>query len=129
VIVATVRAEDVHLGTPAAERLRQLREQMDGVAVDVTPLEPETTRELLRKSLNLEDDAVEEATRRSRGNPLFALQQLHAWAIEGNMQLRHGRYHVAPEVLGVRPRTTAELWKSRVEAVPEVHRAAAYAVA
>ena len=35
VIVATVRAEDVHLGTPAAERLRQLREHMDGVAIDV----------------------------------------------------------------------------------------------
>lgn len=129
VIVATVRAEDVHLGTPAAERLRQLREHMDGLAIDVTPLEPDTTRELLRKSLNLEDDAVEEATRRSRGNPLFALQQLHAWAIEGNMELRQGRYHVAPEVLGVRPRTTAELWKSRLEAVPEVHRGAAYAVA
>ena len=128
-IVATVRAEDVHLGTPAAERLRQLREHMDGIAIDVTPLEPETTRELLRKSLQLEDDAVEEATRRSRGNPLFALQQLHAWAIEGKMQLRSGRYHVASEVLDVRPRTTAELWESRLAAVPEERRAAAYAVA
>ena len=129
VIVATVRAEDVHLGTPAAERLRQLREHMDGVAIDVTPLEPDTTRELLRKSMRLEEDAVEEATRRSRGNPLFALQQLHAWALEGNMKLRGGRYHVSPQVLAVRPRTTAELWKSRLEAMPEANRGAAYAVA
>src|SRR5690606_6563637 len=56
VIVASVRAEEVHLGTPAAERLRQLRELMSGIAIDVTPLEPETTRKLLRKSLALEDD-------------------------------------------------------------------------
>lgn len=129
VIVATVRAEEVHLGTPAAERLRQLREMMSGIAIDVTPLEPETTRKLLRKSLQLEDDAVEEATRRSRGNPLFALQQLHAWALQGSMQLRNGAYHVPPEVLAVRPNTTAELWKSRLLAVPEERRKAAYAVA
>jgi len=129
VIVATVRAEDVHRGTPAAERLRQLREHMDGLAIDVTPLEPDTTRELLKKSIRLEDDAVEEAARRSRGNPLFALQQLHAWALAGNMQLKGGKYHVSPEVLAVRPKTTAELWKSRLDAMPEQHRAAAFAVA
>jgi serine/threonine protein kinase len=129
VIVATVRAEEVHLGTPAAERLRRLRELMNGIAIDVTPLEPETTRELLRKSLQLEDDAVEEASRRSRGNPLFALQQIHAWALQGSMQLKNGRYHVPPEVLAVRPKTTAELWKSRLLAVPEVRRKAAFAVA
>lgn len=129
VIVATVRAEDVHLGTPAAERLRQLREFMNGIAIDVTPLEPETTRLLIRKSLELDEDAVEEATRRSRGNPLFALQQLHAWALRGNMEFEGGSYHVSPEVLSVRPATTAELWKSRLEIVPEVNRKAAYAVA
>jgi serine/threonine protein kinase len=129
VIVATVRAEDVHLGTPAAERLRHLREKMDGIAIDVTPLEPETTHELLRQSLPLEDDAVREAARRSRGNPLFALQQLHAWAVAGNMKLVDGKYHVPPEVLSVRPKTTAELWDSRVNALPEEHRLAAHAIA
>jgi serine/threonine protein kinase/type II secretory pathway predicted ATPase ExeA len=129
VIVATVRAEEVHLGTPAAERLREIRELMDGRAIDVTPLEPETTRLLIRKSLELEDDAVEEATRRSRGNPLFALQQLHAWALMGNMELRGGSYHVAPDILAVRPQTTAELWKSRLSIVPKENRKAAFAVA
>jgi serine/threonine protein kinase/tetratricopeptide (TPR) repeat protein len=127
VIVATVRAEEVHLGTPAAERLRHLREKMDGLAIDVTPLEPETTQELLRQSLPLEDEAVREAARRSRGNPLFALQQLHAWALGGNLRLVDGKYRVPGEVLAVRPKTTAELWDSRVNALPEEHRLAAYA--
>ncbi|MCH2110707.1 MAG: AAA family ATPase, partial [Polyangiaceae bacterium] len=128
-VVATVRAEDVHLGTPAAERLRRLRDHMNGIAIDVTPLEPETTRELIRKSLPLGSAAVDEAARRSRGNPLFALQQLHAWALEGEMKFKDHEYHVASEVLSVRPKTTAELWSSRVAAMPPELRKAAYASA
>jgi eukaryotic-like serine/threonine-protein kinase len=129
VILATARAEDVHLGTPAAERLRALLEAMGGIAIDVPPLEPETTRELLRRSMPLDEDAVEEAAKRSRGNPLFALQQLHAWALEGAMTLENGVYKVPPEALAMRPKTTAELWESRLAAVPERYQLAAFAIA
>ena len=129
VMVATVRSEDVQLGTPQAEQLRQLREAMNGIVIDVKPLEPETTVALLRASLPLDEPSVLEAARRSRGNPLFALQQLHAWALAGNMQLAQGMYHVPQDVLNLRPQTTAELWDSRVNAMPEEHRLAAYAVA
>ncbi|MES1184605.1 MAG: hypothetical protein ABUL60_12375, partial [Myxococcales bacterium] len=123
VMVATARHEDVALGTPAAERLRQLRDVMDGTVIEVQPLQPETTKEMLRASLPLDDAAVEEAARRSRGNPLFALQQLHAWALGGNMEFLNGTYRVPPEVLATRPQTTAELWDSRVNSVPEQYRA------
>jgi tetratricopeptide (TPR) repeat protein len=129
VIVATVRAEDVHLGTPAADRLRHLRERLDGVVVDVPPLEASTTMELLKQSLPLEQAAVEEAAKRSRGNPLFALQQLHAWALDGSLELRDGTYHVPRPVLEMRPKTTAELWDSRVATMPEGQQLAAYAAA
>ncbi len=129
VMVATARHEDVALGTPAAERLRQLRDVMDGTVIEVQPLPPETTKEMLRASLPLDDAAVEEAARRSRGNPLFALQQLHAWALGGNMEFLNGTYRVPPEVLATRPQTTAELWDSRVNSVPEQYRAAAVAAA
>ena len=129
VMLATVRSEDVQLGTPQAEQLRQLREAMNGIVIDVKPLEAETTAALLRASLPLDDAAAQEAARRSRGNPLFALQQLHAWALAGNMQIQDGVYRVPEDVLSVRPQTTAELWDSRVLAMPESHRMAAYAVA
>ncbi len=129
VIVGTVRSEDVQLGTEAAERLRQLRELMDGIVTEVKPMDAETTADLLRASLPLDAAVVEEAARRSRGNPLFALQQLHVWALAGNIQLKSGVYSVPDEVLTVRPQTTAELWDSRVSAMPEQHRLAAYAVA
>ena len=87
----------------------------------------ETTSRLLRAALPLEDAAVSEAVKRSRGNPLFALQQLHAWALQGNLGFSEGAYRVPPEVLAVRPKTTAELWDSRVAALPEEHHVAAYA--
>jgi serine/threonine protein kinase/tetratricopeptide (TPR) repeat protein len=129
VMLATVRAEDVQLGTPAAERLRNLREKMDGAVLDIKPLDADTTATLLHEALPLDEAAVREAARRSRGNPLFALQQLHAWALAGNMEFKDGVYKVPPEVLAVRPATTAELWDSRVAAMPIGHRLSAYAAA
>ena len=50
---------------------------------------------LVRASLPLDDESVLEAARRSRGFPLFALQQLHAWAHAGEMELSHGTYRVS----------------------------------
>ncbi|HEV8549543.1 MAG TPA: protein kinase, partial [Polyangiaceae bacterium] len=128
-MLATARAEEVALGTSAADRLRQLREAMNGTVIDVPPLTPERTVELIRASIPLDEAAVEEAARRSRGNPLFALQQLHAWALSGHMEFSGGTYRVPPDVLSVRPQTTAELWESRLASVPDQHRIAAYAAA
>jgi serine/threonine protein kinase/tetratricopeptide (TPR) repeat protein len=126
-MLATARSEDVALGTSAAERLRQLREATNGNVIEVPPLSPERTLELIRGSMPLDDSAVEEAARRSRGNPLFALQQLHAWALSGQMEFSGSAYRVPADVLAVRPQTTAELWDSRLAAVPEQYRTAAYA--
>lgn len=129
VMVGTVRSEDVALGTQAAECLRELRDAMQGTVIQIDPLPPETTMELIRASLPLDDAAVQEAARRSRGNPLFALQQLHAWALSGNLEYMGTQYRVPPDALAVRPETTAELWDARLTAVPEGYRVSAYAAA
>jgi len=128
-MLVTVRSEDVQLGTPAAERLRQLREAMDGEVIEVPPMDREATCALVRASLPLDDEATLEAARRSRGFPLFALQQLHSWAHAGNLEFVGGTYRVPGDVLAMRPKTTADLWDSRVAAVPRHLRIAAYAVA
>jgi serine/threonine protein kinase/tetratricopeptide (TPR) repeat protein len=129
VMVATVRAEDVQLGTSTAERLRRLREKLDGEVIEVNPMDREQTIELLRASLPLDDEAVNEAARRSRGFPLFALQQLHAWAHAGELEFQQGTFRVPAKVLAVRPKTTADLWESRLAALPTEYAQAAYAVA
>ncbi len=129
VMVATVRSEDVNIDPDATERLRQLREALDGEVISIKALDSDTTAALVRASLPLDGDATSEAVRRARGNPLFALQQLHAWALAGNLEFVDGVYRVPPSVLAVRPQTTADLWDSRVEAVRAEHRLAAYAVA
>lgn len=128
-MVATVRAEDVQLGTATAERLRRLREKMDGEVIEVNPMDKEETAALLRASLPLDDEAVAEAVRRSRGFPLFALQQLHAWAHAGELAYEAGHFRVPAKVLAVRPQTTAELWESRLASLPEDFAQAAYAAA
>ncbi len=128
-MLVTVRAEDVQLGTPAAERLRQLREVMDGEVLEVNPMDRETTAALVRASLPLDEEATVEAAKRSRGFPLFALQQLHSWAHGGDLEFVNGTYRVPKDVLAMRPKTTADLWDSRVAAVPRHLRIAAYAVA
>lgn len=129
VMLATVRSEDVQLGGPIAERIRQLREAMDGEVIEVNAMGPEATQALLKASLPLDDAAIAEAARRSRGNPLFALQQLHAWALGGEMEFSSGGYRVSAEVLALRPKTTAELWDQRLLALPEEHRLGALAIA
>jgi tetratricopeptide (TPR) repeat protein len=128
-LVATVRAEDVQLGTSTAERLRHLREVLNGEVIEVNPMDRDTTCELLRAALPLDDDAVDEAARRSRGFPLFALQQLHAWAHAGDFQFVAGHFRVPPEVLALRPKTTTDLWETRLAALSETHQEAAYAAA
>lgn len=128
-MVATVRTEDVQLGSPIADALRRLRSDLSGEVLQVLPMVAEDTRNLLRASLPLDDEAVLEAARRSRGFPLFALQQLHAWAHAGEMELEDGTYRVSRDVLSVRPQTTAELWEARLAALDERERIAACAVA
>lgn len=128
-MVATVRAEDVQIGTSTAERLRRLRERLDGEVLEVEPMDRDSTIELLRASLPLDDDATQEAARRSRGFPLFALQQLHAWAHAGEFTRQSGQYRLSPETLALRPKTTADLWDSRLATLTPGHQQAAYAAA
>ncbi len=128
-MVATVRAEDVQLGTSTAERLRRLRERMDGEVIEIEPMDRDSTCELLRASLPLDDEATQEAARRSRGFPLFALQQLHAWALAGDFTLQDGQYRLPAEALALRPKTTSDLWDSRLVTLTPEHQQAAYAAA
>jgi serine/threonine protein kinase/tetratricopeptide (TPR) repeat protein len=128
-IIATLRSEELNLETRAVDNLQKLREILDGQVVEIKPMAFEETCALLKASLPLDDAAAQEAARRSRGNPLFALQQLHAWALAGNMELVDGLYRVPREVLALRPQTTAELWDSRVAAMPAEDRVGAYAAA
>src|SRR6185436_4739126 len=128
-MVATVRTEDVQLASPIANALRLLRSALDGEVLQVLPMNRDDTCSLLRASLPLDDEAVLEAARRSRGFPLFALQQLHAWAHAGDLQFAAGAYRVPREVLAVRPQTTADLWDARLASLGEAEQLAACAVA
>jgi serine/threonine protein kinase/tetratricopeptide (TPR) repeat protein len=129
-MVATARSEALAVDTEAVARLETLRHLYGGRVIDLRPLSPPDTEELLLSSLPLEEAAVKRATARSRGNPLFALQLLHAWAASNRLQfMADGRYSVPPIALEEQPGSTAELWDERLQAIPPELRRAAFAAA
>lgn len=128
-IVATVRTEAVEANPVAASLIDTAVAGFRAERLDVAPLSPQQTHALLRETLPLDDAAVIEAASRSKGNPLFALQLLHAWAMGGHMELKGGRYSVPRRSLEVRAATTAELWEERLLALPQHLRRSALAAA
>lgn len=107
--VAFVREVLVTPGTPvpalflvcAGERattpeLDQLR-ATDGVPVlSLPPLPPPLIEDLLRDILCFDPAAAADVTRRSAGNPLFALQLVRAWADHGLLTLGERGFVPAP---------------------------------
>ncbi len=128
-MLATARSEALETDLDAALRMESTRADWNGRVIEMKPLSSEETEALLRATLPLHDDAVVGATAQSRGNPLFALQLLHAWAGGGYLTLDKGRYRVPDEALQGRAITTSELWDERLRAVPTDLRLAAYAAA
>jgi serine/threonine protein kinase len=128
-VVATVRTEAVVAEPQNAERLDAMMASVGGERFDIVPLDSERTHSLLRETLPLDETAAAEAAARSKGNPLFALQLLHAWAMGGHLEMRDGLYYVPKASLATRASTTADLWEERLAAVPEEFRRAALAAA
>jgi tetratricopeptide (TPR) repeat protein len=128
-VVATARSETLATDLDAALRMEAMRAEWNGKVLELKPLATEDTEALLRSSIPLDDAAVKRAVEQSRGNPLFALQLLYAWAGGGYLTLDGARYTVPERALQGRAITTAELWDERVRAIPTELRLSAYAAA
>lgn len=128
-IVGTVRDEAIMTDPVSREWVEWLLRELGGERMTLEPLDSTQTHALLRETLPLDEAAVVEAAQRSKGNPLFALQIVHAWATGGHIELRDGRYCVPEAKLAMRAATTAELWEERLRAIPEDLRRGARAAA
>jgi serine/threonine protein kinase/tetratricopeptide (TPR) repeat protein len=128
-IVATARSETLAIDLDAALRVESVRTAWQGRVLEIKPLSTDETETLLRSALPLADSAVRRVVEQSRGNPLFALQLLYAWAGGGYLTLEGDKYRVPDQALRGRPITTAELWDERVRAIPTELRLSAYAAA
>ena len=127
--MATARSETLATDLDAALRMEALRAEWSGKVIDLKPLGTDDTEALLRSALPLDVEAVRRAVEQSRGNPLFALQLLYAWAGGGYLTLQAGQYRVPERALHGHPITTAELWDERVRAISTELRLSAYAAA
>ena len=128
-VLATARSETLATDLDAALRMEAVRAAWGGRVLELKPLATDDTETLLRSALPLEDGAVRRAVEQSRGNPLFALQLLYAWAGGGYLTLDGDKYRVPEHALHGRPITTAELWDERVRAIATELRLSAYAAA
>lgn len=128
-VIATARSETLATDLDAALRMEAARAEWNGRVLDLKPLGQHETEALLRSTLPLHDDAVARASAQAQGNPLFALQLLHAWSGGGYLKLENGRYRVPDSALLGRAITTAELWDERLRAVATDLRLSAYAAA
>ncbi|MBI4702948.1 MAG: protein kinase [Deltaproteobacteria bacterium] len=127
-LVGTMRSEDVASDATARARVELLLEDMRGTRMELEPLSLQETRQLLRETLPLDDETAEATASRAKGNPLFALQLLHAWAMRGELVLdKGGLYRVAASALQAPAATTADLWEERLRALPPELRPAAMA--
>ena len=127
-LVATMRNEDVANDPTARARIELLVEEYGGRTLELEAMSIEETTTLLSETLPLTEHALEVAASRAKGNPLFALQLLHSWAMRGDLrQQQDGRYCVSEEALSKPASTTAELWEERVSALPKDLRPAALA--
>ena len=128
-LVATMRSEDAVNDATARARIELLLEDFAGQRIEIEPLDQKETRALLLETLPLSERAVEAAARRAKGNPLFALQLLHSWAMSGDLVQQGARYDVLDAAVDRTAQTTAELWEERVSALPPELRPAALAAA
>ncbi len=128
-VTATTRQEALTADRAMERRIENMRRALGGPRIRVGALEVADTHALLRASLPLDDRALHEAQMRSKGNPLFALQLLHAWAASGGLELVGDHYRVKDEALARRATTTADLWDERIAALDPRHGAAAEAAA
>jgi eukaryotic-like serine/threonine-protein kinase len=128
-LLVTARSEAIAVDQEAWARLEAMRLLYGGRVIEMRALNQSDTEALLLSSLPLEEHAVRRATSRSGGNPLFALQLLHAWAARHHFEFANGRYRVPPAALEEQPGSTAELWDERLLAIPPELRGAALSAA
>lgn len=128
-LVATVRAEALAIDPAAKARVDALLAHYEGATTHLSSLSADDTHRLLLASLPLDAAALDTATARSKGNPLYALQLLHAWAKRGRLELHEGTWRVPREALEQRAGSTSDLWEERLAAIPPELRGAAPAAA
>ncbi|MCC6747222.1 MAG: protein kinase [Deltaproteobacteria bacterium] len=119
-VVATVRHAGLLEARPPAP-LESFGHRPDAHCVPVEPLDPSGLHHLLEGVMPLEAGVGRALHLASRGNPLFALQQLRTWS-EGHQlgwDAAHHCYRVDEQVLARPAASARSLWASRIAALPE----------
>lgn len=116
-IIATIRNEDPYVVNEIAPTLRALKDNPRAHSIELGPLSTQEHLEFLRRLLPLEPKLQEKLSRRTDGNPLFALQLVRDWVTQGTLiPGARGFTHYTDQQLTI-PDSIYELWRSRIDAL------------
>lgn len=115
VIVATVQEEALERREPAWDALHELLDHPRTSRLRVEPLREEEHRALIESMLPLQRGDVDEVSRRTAGNPLFAVQLLGQCVDRGLLTDGEHGMRISAESRAVLSRDVRGVWLDRVQ--------------
>ncbi|MFW5968593.1 MAG: ATP-binding protein, partial [Persicimonas sp.] len=101
--------------TDELELLDELRERERVEEIRLDPLEPRYHDKLVQELLLLEGDLSREVTRRTAGNPLFAVELIGDWVERGVLEVGQEGFVLSDGVEPVIPDHLHDVWVQRLE--------------
>ena len=95
--------------------LERLGQRDDGRVVEIGPLSPDAHAQLVRTLLGMDGELVARVTRRTAGNPLFAVQLIGDWVSRGVLEPGGKGFRLKPGVPLHLPDDLRAVWRSRVD--------------
>ena len=122
-IFIVLTAQEVALAErpDAAVVLERLSQRDDTRVVEVGPLPREAHAQLVRALLGMDGELVSRVTRRTAGNPLFAVQLVGDWALRGVLERGDRGFRLKKGAKVHIPDDLHAVWRSRVERLLEGH--------
>ena len=111
----TVRDETLRDRPEASAELDELYARDDVSVIDLAPLGPHETTQLVREHLYLPMELAEDVARRAVGSPLFAIQLVEDWVKRGILEVEGGSFVVRHGEIASLPTDVSELWRNRFD--------------
>lgn len=119
--VLTVQPEALAENPDERSRLEKLLTLPGAEKLNVGPLPPKAQRQLVQEQLGLEASLAQRVTRRTAGNPLFAVQLVGSWVQRGLLEVRPQGFTLKSGGRIALPEDLDQVWRSRIARLLEQH--------
>ncbi len=114
-VVMTVRPEELRERPEEEELLLDVLGSADIQRIELWPLAPADTRDLVRRLLHLEGELAMQVEERTQGNPLFAMQLVGNWVDRGLLEQGQTGFRLRKGATVEIPDGLHSVWAGRME--------------